>query len=252
MFSVHRENFKSSSTTSKTATVDLQRSFPLFVEMEVWVVAQNQQGETESDRIKQETAQSFGELVVIWDRHKRWLPLEANRINTNVFQWCWLIFCDCLTVKTIPPSNITPTSEDVPTALKLTWTRPDKYMTFDYEIRFCAKGSTSWSNASTFMSHWKICNLIKTSCVKRVLGVPQVSPPGPNQSFELRNLQADTVYIIQIRCRYCNGCLHWSDWSPNVTKRTPEDGEFWDQTTWLNVPGIYKTYWTNLEYIEWT
>lgn len=67
-----------------------------------------------------------------------------------------------------------------------------------------------------------------------VLGVPQVFPSDAAiQSFTLHDLQPDTVYILQVRCRFAGEGLHWSDWSMNVTKKTPEDGEFWDQT--LNI-----------------
>lgn len=62
-----------------------------------------------------------------------------------------------------------------------------------------------------------------------VLGVLQVSPlGGVNQPYTLENLQPYTDYIIQVRCRYSEEGLHWSDWSMNVTKKTPEDGEFWE------------------------
>lgn len=45
------------------------------------------------------------------------------------------------------------------------------------------------------------------------------------QSFRLQNLQADTVYVTQVRCQYYKDGQYWSDWSSNVTKRTPEDRE---------------------------
>lgn len=48
------------------------------------------------------------------------------------------------------------------------------------------------------------------------------------QSFRVQNLQPDTVYATQVRCKNDGGGQYWSEWSANATKRTPEDSEFYD------------------------
>lgn len=111
-------------------------------------------------------------LVSLW-----WSKSEANSgltfVSTNCkvnsidpVYWRWLICLIILisfTVKTNPPSNIRATSQKgSPNTLQINWTAPvpDFAMTLNYEIRFCAEGSSSWSNASTFMYHLKTCSLI--------------------------------------------------------------------------------------------
>lgn len=92
----------------------------------------------------------------------------------SLLPWCWLpiwIPCDCVTAKTNPPSRVSAVSEGSPRTLLLTWVHPlpDENFPLDYRIRFCAKGSSSWSNASTFLYHLKTYNLIasfKISSVK--------------------------------------------------------------------------------------
>lgn len=105
-------------------------------------------------------------------------------------------------VKTNPPSHVRAISEDgFPTSLLINWTHPipEDYLRLIYEIRFCAKGSSNWDY------------------------VPFQDTAKYIQSFRLQNLQADTVYITQVRCQYYKDGQYWSDWSSNVTKRTPED-----------------------------
>lgn len=144
------------------------------MEVDTWVVAHNQVGRTESDHIKK-IAQCFGEFKI----PMQWLDFcrIVQYIHKSVaVPWCWLacliFFCDCLAVKMIPPFNVKAFSEkNSPTTLHLSWTPPypDECI---YEIRFCANGSPSWSNASTFMYHLKTCNLIvsfKISSVKHLV-----------------------------------------------------------------------------------
>lgn len=108
------------------------------------------------------------DLTLVFTRFK------ATSTDTNLFQRLDVdrFFVAALTVKTNPPLDVRVISDkDSPTTLLLNWTPPihKVYLRLDYEIRFCAKGSSSCCNASTFMCHLKRCNLIvsfKTSSVK--------------------------------------------------------------------------------------
>lgn len=86
-----------------------------------------------------------------------------------------------------------------------------------------------------FLDHWKLGELLQ-SLVKDLVcemcafacfppQVPFQDTAKYIQSFRLQNLQPDTVYIIQVCCQYYKDGQYWSDWSSNVTKRTPEDRE---------------------------
>ncbi|KAJ0012737.1 hypothetical protein NQD34_017071 [Periophthalmus magnuspinnatus] len=106
-------------------------------------------------------------------------------------------------IKTDPPSNINIISEDsFPTSLLLNWTRPiDKtHVYLIYEIRFAPNGSHTWSH------------------------VPQADTNIDIQSFRLQNLQPNTVYITQVRCKNERDG-YWSEWSNNSTKRTPSSSK---------------------------
>ncbi|XP_068608839.1 interleukin-6 receptor subunit beta [Brachionichthys hirsutus] len=105
-------------------------------------------------------------------------------------------------VKTNPPSDVDVFSEDrFPTSLLINWSHPipQVYMRFTYEIRFSHEGAQNWTY------------------------VPLVDTAKSMQSFRLQNLQPDTIYIVQVRCRQARpGYGYWSDWSANATKKTPE------------------------------
>lgn len=59
------------------------------------------------------------------------------------------------------------------------------------------------------------------------LQVPQADTSKYITSFRLQNLQPYTVYDVQVRCKdEENNSGHWSDWSANATKRTPEAREY--------------------------
>lgn len=101
-----------------------------------------------------------------------------------------------MTVKTNPPSNVTATSEGSPRTLLLKWVHPlsDENFPLDYKIRFCAKGSSSWSNASTFLYHLKTYNLIasfKISSVKHACLVSlrhlSIRPAGHLSDYRIFN-----------------------------------------------------------------
>ncbi|XP_061836657.2 interleukin-6 receptor subunit beta [Nerophis lumbriciformis] len=106
-------------------------------------------------------------------------------------------------VKTNPPSGVKVLpDETLPTSLLINWTPPivKDYFILKYHIRYCLNGSDNWIN------------------------VPDEDIAEDIQSFRLQNLQPDTVYAIQIRCKNTKKDHgYWSDWSPRVTKETPED-----------------------------
>uniref|UniRef100_A0A668AL67 Fibronectin type-III domain-containing protein n=1 Tax=Myripristis murdjan TaxID=586833 RepID=A0A668AL67_9TELE len=106
-------------------------------------------------------------------------------------------------VKTSPPSDVKVFSEKhFPTSLLINWTHPiaAEYLKLIYQIRYCSSGSSTWTH------------------------VPPVDTAKYIQSFRLQYLQPDTVYVIQVSCKNMReGHGHWSDWSANVTARTPED-----------------------------
>ncbi|XP_026153570.1 interleukin-6 receptor subunit beta isoform X1 [Mastacembelus armatus] len=105
-------------------------------------------------------------------------------------------------VKTNPPSDVRVISEpSFPAALLINWTQPIEkyYLRLTYQIRYCPEGSQSWTY------------------------VPPEDIAKDIESFRLQDLQPDTVYVIQVRCKNAvEGHGHWSNWSANTTKRTPE------------------------------
>ncbi|XP_037547897.1 interleukin-6 receptor subunit beta [Nematolebias whitei] len=103
-------------------------------------------------------------------------------------------------VKTNPPA-VRAISESVfPTSLLVSWTSPidEVYIKLKYQIRFCPSGSQIWSY------------------------VPPEDTANPTNSFRLQNLRPDTVYVIQMSCKYRKNCGYWSNWSSNETTRTAE------------------------------
>ncbi|KAM9793544.1 interleukin-6 receptor subunit beta isoform X1 [Syngnathus typhle] len=97
------------STEENTATVTMN-SFPNHLALEIWVVAHNELGTVESERLKQ----------------------EAN----------WF-------AKTNPPSDVEVFSENTfPTSLLINWKHPipKQMIALKYQIRYCQNGSHSWIN----------------------------------------------------------------------------------------------------------
>ncbi|XP_047425009.1 interleukin-6 receptor subunit beta isoform X2 [Mugil cephalus] len=106
-------------------------------------------------------------------------------------------------VKTNPPSNVMVIPEKTfPTSVLINWTVPlrHEYVALHYHIRYCPRGLQTW------------------------IDVPLSDTAYYIQSFRLQSLQPDTVYDIQVRCKYSDKCnVYWSNWSTNATVRTPED-----------------------------
>uniref|UniRef100_A0A3Q3IHZ7 Fibronectin type-III domain-containing protein n=1 Tax=Monopterus albus TaxID=43700 RepID=A0A3Q3IHZ7_MONAL len=130
----------------------------------------------------------------IWvEAHNKLGAVESEHLKENANYF----------VKTNPPSGINVISEKAfPTCLLINWTHPiaEVYVRLLYQIRFCSSGSHNWTYVP--------------------LGVTGKGI----ESFRLQELQPDTVYVIQVRCKYDKeGHGYWSDWSANATKRTPED-----------------------------
>lgn len=100
-----------------------------------------------------------------------------------------------------PPSNLRIIPENnFPTSLMVNWTHPihKTVLQLRYHIRYCQAGFSSWTQ------------------------VPQDDTKAYAESFRLQFLQPDTEYVVQMRCIEENNVSHWSDWSSNVTARTPE------------------------------
>ncbi|KAJ8261165.1 hypothetical protein COCON_G00168880 [Conger conger] len=106
-------------------------------------------------------------------------------------------------LKLNPPKDVEVVSEPgFPTSLLVRWEHPidiEPYsLTLNYSIRYCAVESQVWSQ------------------------VPPDDSVSNIKSFRLQYLECYTEYVVQVRCMNKNGG-HWSAWSQNVTKRTPED-----------------------------
>ncbi|XP_007574115.1 interleukin-6 receptor subunit beta isoform X1 [Poecilia formosa] len=106
-------------------------------------------------------------------------------------------------VKTDPPSKVTAFPEELfPNCLLIKWEHPieDVRIKLTYQIRYCESGSHTWS-------------YIPLGDTDKVI-----------TSFRLQNLQPNSAYVIQMRCRNREGNSGpWSNWSANETKTTPED-----------------------------
>ncbi|KAM9841833.1 interleukin-6 receptor subunit beta isoform 2-T2 [Aulostomus maculatus] len=132
-------------------------------------------------------------MMEIWvEAWSRLGSVESKHLKEDA---CWF-------VKTNPPGNVTFISEETfPSSLLINWTPPiaKEYLKLMYEIRFCSSGSQTWTY------------------------VPLVDTAKDIQSFRLQSLRPDTVYITQVRCKNTReGHGYWSEWSANITQRTPE------------------------------
>ncbi|KAM6986800.1 interleukin-6 receptor subunit beta [Aplochiton taeniatus] len=100
-----------------------------------------------------------------------------------------------------PPFNVSLISEkSLSKSLLVYWIHPinKAYLELRYQVRYSQSGSAEWTQ------------------------VPPEDTSQYIQSFRLQSLLSDTEYAAQVRCQG-NGLSYWSDWSQNVTARTPED-----------------------------
>lgn len=105
-------------------------------------------------------------------------------------------------VKPNPPLNVSLIPEEnFPTTLMVRWLSPiDKVaLEVKYNIRFCESGSENWRE------------------------VDQRYTESSTTSYRLQFLEPYTEYVVQMRNIDHKNLGYWSDWSPNVTARTPED-----------------------------
>ncbi|MBN3310857.1 IL6RB protein, partial [Amia calva] len=102
-------------------------------------------------------------------------------------------------VKTFPPKEPEVISEAMfPRSLLVKWKHPiDPYIIeLEYHIRYCAAASA----------------------------VPESDTDSSIESFRQQGLTPFTEYVFQVRCKNKNiDHGYWSDWSHNVTGKTPED-----------------------------
>lgn len=106
-------------------------------------------------------------------------------------------------VKTNPPTAVSAiTEQSFSTSVLMNWTHPlhETYLVLMYQIRFRANDSQNWTY------------------------VPLEEITKNKHSFRIQNLQPDTLYITQVRCKnskdYDND--YWSEWSHIASNRTPE------------------------------
>ncbi|XP_054612522.1 interleukin-6 receptor subunit beta [Dunckerocampus dactyliophorus] len=124
--------------------------------------------------------------------HNQLGTVESEHLTKDAFSF----------VKTNPPYVQVFPEEKFPPSLLITWKHPIQphYLILKYEIRYCLNGSLDW------------------------MKVLVVNKAEERESYRLQNLQPDTVYVIQVRCKHTkDGYGYWSDWSASVTEKTPED-----------------------------
>ncbi|KAK7895853.1 hypothetical protein WMY93_021178 [Mugilogobius chulae] len=149
----------------------------------------NKTTQTNSAVIDTEVFPNFMFLEIWVEAENRLGKVESEHLTTEANS----------IIKTNPPSDINIISEEsFPTSLLLNWTRPIDITQLNliYEIRFSPKNSHNWSY------------------------VPRADTSIDIQSFRLQNLQPNTVYVTQVRCKNDRDG-YWSEWSNNSTKRTP-------------------------------
>ncbi|XP_071323141.1 interleukin-6 receptor subunit beta isoform X2 [Trachinotus anak] len=139
------------------------------------------------------TFPNFMELEIWVEAHNKLGAVESEHLRTEAGY----------VVKTDPPADVRIISEQTfPTSLLINWNRPvakEYVVGLTYQIRFRTDGSLTW----TYVPPWETAKDI--------------------QSFRIQNLQPDTVYVTQVRCKHAKeGFGYWSEWSHSATKRTPE------------------------------
>ncbi|XP_048875268.1 interleukin-6 receptor subunit beta [Brienomyrus brachyistius] len=117
-------------------------------------------------------------------------------------------------IKPSPPENIRLTPEkNLPNTMMVQWKSPlyriIPVMTLHYIIRYCVNGSSSWNE------------------------VPSSEIAENANSFRLQSLMPFTDYVVQMYCKESENNRYWSEWSGNVTAKTPE-------ATPLDEPGLWK------------
>nr|XP_023649577.1 interleukin-6 receptor subunit beta isoform X1 [Paramormyrops kingsleyae] len=120
-------------------------------------------------------------------------------------------------IKPSPPENIRLTPEkNLPNTMMVQWKSPirqsfghDYFAALHYIIRYCVNGSTRWNE------------------------VPSSEIAGNANSFRLQGLMPFTDYVVQMYCKKSEDNRLWSEWSGNVTAKTPE-------ATPSNEPNLWK------------
>ncbi|XP_041825436.1 interleukin-6 receptor subunit beta isoform X2 [Melanotaenia boesemani] len=131
-------------------------------------------------------------LLDIWVEARNDLgTVSSEHLNTE---------SNCI-VKPNPPSEVKVISEkEFPSSLLINWTHSLNVHSITFQIRYCTSGSHMWTY------------------------VPLADIVSPIKSFRLQDLHPYTDYVIQLRGKMNgNDCGYWSNWSTNMTKRTPED-----------------------------
>ncbi|XP_073200064.1 interleukin-6 receptor subunit beta isoform X2 [Lepidochelys kempii] len=132
-----------------------------FVNLEVWVEAKNALGKAESEHINFD-------------------PVDI--------------------VKPLPPRNLTVSSGELPTVLKLSWENQIIVveMELKFNIRYRISDSTDW------------------------MEVPPEDTASHRTSFTVQSLKPYTKYVFSLRCMKKDGLGYWSDWSKEKSGVTSE------------------------------
>ncbi|KAJ8286724.1 hypothetical protein GJAV_G00042590 [Gymnothorax javanicus] len=139
----------------------------------------------------------FGTLPVFLEVN---ISVEAENQLGRVHSDALLVYPEEI-VKSDPPKDVKVISEvGLLKSLLICWKRPVQIelLLLKYNIRYCPAGAHQW------------------------LEVLPNDTNGSEQSFRLQSLEPDTDYVVQIRCMSKNSLGYWSEWSRNVTQRTPE------------------------------
>ncbi|XP_066470507.1 interleukin-6 receptor subunit beta [Tiliqua scincoides] len=150
-----------------------------FVDLEVWVVAKNDLGEAESDHI---------------------------------------IFDPSQYVKPLPPKNLSVTSGEFSTVLKLSWQNQfdEEPLNLKFNIQYKIVGSMNW------------------------IEIPLEETESRRTSFIIQDLKPYTKYAFHVRCTItnCSNCS-WSDWSHEVVGFTAEDKPSKGPDVWRKIGAGY-------------
>ncbi|XP_028318882.1 interleukin-6 receptor subunit beta isoform X1 [Gouania willdenowi] len=188
-------------------TTQVPTNYTLYVK----IILSNETFNQTSDKIKNEAQVTMGTFhnhspLDIWVEVRNKLGrIESAHLrgDSNAF------------VKTNPPSHVNAISEKAfPYSLLINWVRPIHrlYLELVYQIRFSPRSTDLWTY------------------------VPRDDTSINIESFRLQNLQPDTEYVIQVRCKYYKENQgHWSNWSANATQRTPENRPASKPDVWVNV-----------------
>ncbi|XP_061657842.1 interleukin-6 receptor subunit beta [Syngnathoides biaculeatus] len=187
------KNLKCSWEPAEHHSMEIPTTYTLHVDVVNDNRAYNVSTQENSATVTIDSYPHYMDLKVWVVAHNKLGTLESDHMKEDA---SWF-------VKTNPPSGVEVLSqEEFPRSLFINWTAPipKQYLVLNYQIRYCINGSHHWSS------------------------VPVVDIAEDIKSFRLQNLQPDKVYTVQVRCKNSKKDHgYWSNWSTNVTNKTPEE-----------------------------